>query len=1316
MNRRRFRKALTFMLVILLSFSLNIQVNLTCDMRGVSGMLDIELGTKVYGDFDPATSPPPIAIGREHVVAVMNDGTVKTWGRNSSGQLGLGHYNDVLTPTTVPGLTGVIQVAAGMHFSFALKNDGTVWSWGDNESGILGLGISPKQMSKTNVPTKITTLSNIINIAAGDYHALAVDRDGQVWGWGDNSWAQIAFSNHEESVEPYPINYLDTGKQAGGAFHSMVLKQDGTIEGFGMNRYGEIGLGNRTNRVYWASLVDGVSGAKQVEAGDEFSIALLNDGTVMGWGLNSSGEYGAGNEDVSPLAVNIQGFTGAKQVAVGHSHTLALMSDGNVKASGNNYRGSLGIGNTTDQLTPVAIPNFSGVKQLFAGYESSMAIKNDGTLWAWGNNEDGQLGLGNTTNQLTPVQVPGITFNTAPMIDTVISPSVNQIYKAGTMIIPKIKVHDADGNTLNMTCKIDGTVVGTLNKSTNTAAPTDYTFASVPANNYTDANHTVTFEVSDGSTTVSKSVTIKVDKTAPVIGTVSYTPTHNNMTVAGVATDASTGLDAAPYRYTIAGGSVNYQKSWTVDKSYTTPAGLSPNTSYTVTFEARDKAGNIATKQQAVYTKAQTPALTVSSPSINSLVVSTTDGNPAATQYQIITGGKYVTASGSLSTTATWITLTNKKITVTGLNNNTLYSFTAKARNAASAETAASAAASGTTLPSAPSGLKGTPGINEVKLDWNKITGATGYDVYADGSEKPNISTNTYTHSGLGAETAHTYKVRARNAGGAGPWSGEIRVTTLPNPPAIPTGLNVKEIKNNEIAVEWNTAARAENYEIRINGNTINGIKSTSYKFTGLAPDTEYTISVQAVNKGGESGYCSGTKVRTLPDIPDIPAELKAEPTTYTIKLAWNATARAEYYEIWVNNAFLANTTETFYLHEKLSPVTKYSYKVRAWNKGGPSAGWTELEAATLPMKPDAPANVTATAESSSIFITWDTADRAESYKLRIDGDDSRIISGLAATSYVHERLMPNTEHSYEIMAVNAGGESSWSKAVRITTLPEAAIAVTNVAAVVKSTSISLSWDAVAAGVEYEVETDGRIIRNGSSTIYSQSGLAPVSQHNYKVRPVKDGIAGEWCAVITLFTLPNPPDAPKGITATVTNTTIQLTWEAIADATGYDIEIEDGLKLETVTGSTFTHEDLAPGTQHSYRIRAKNLGGATAWSEKITESTINPSYTLEAEAGEEYHLALTASGIQDFNGVKFIVTFDPAQMEILDLCEATPELNLVENGRIPDTGLSVVQNEGRIELAMDNPILPGKAWSGVITTITFRSKVNSLITINYAIE
>ncbi|MNE64389.1 Regulator of chromosome condensation (RCC1) repeat protein [compost metagenome] len=84
----------------------------------------------------------------------MNDGTVKAWGYNAEGQLGVGGYINQKVPTTIPNLTNVKQLTAGGHHTFALMNDGTIKSWGYNDSGQLGIGDYNHRTSPTTLTIK----------------------------------------------------------------------------------------------------------------------------------------------------------------------------------------------------------------------------------------------------------------------------------------------------------------------------------------------------------------------------------------------------------------------------------------------------------------------------------------------------------------------------------------------------------------------------------------------------------------------------------------------------------------------------------------------------------------------------------------------------------------------------------------------------------------------------------------------------------------------------------------------------------------------------------------------------------------------------------------------------------------------------------------------------------------------------------------------------------------------------------------------------------------------------------------------------------
>jgi Regulator of chromosome condensation (RCC1) repeat len=135
-----------------------------------------------------------VAGGTSHSLALRTNGIVLAWGSDSQGQLGDGAPNDGGTsnvPVSVSGLTNVVAIAAGGQHSLALKRDGTVWAWGNDGSRQLGNG-APNDGASSNVPVQVVgvggsgSLASIIAIAAGGSHSLALRSNGTVVSWGDD--------------------------------------------------------------------------------------------------------------------------------------------------------------------------------------------------------------------------------------------------------------------------------------------------------------------------------------------------------------------------------------------------------------------------------------------------------------------------------------------------------------------------------------------------------------------------------------------------------------------------------------------------------------------------------------------------------------------------------------------------------------------------------------------------------------------------------------------------------------------------------------------------------------------------------------------------------------------------------------------------------------------------------------------------------------------------------------------------------------------------------------------------------------------------
>lgn len=233
--------------------------------------------------------------GGNNSAAIASDGSVWTWGANFNGQIGVNSTTvDYYTkPQKVPGLSSVIDMAIGTNFMLALKSDGTVWAWGKNKSGQLGLG----DKTQRKAPTQIASLSNVIGIAAGDIHSVALKRDGTVWAWGYGSDGQLGNSDSpDDQLTPALVRNLSGIKSVGaGIYMSGALGSNGRIYTWGSNFDGELG----TSETYYTPtpvLADGEN-FSTISIGGEHTLAVKSDGSLWAFGWNGYGQIGDGTFD-----------------------------------------------------------------------------------------------------------------------------------------------------------------------------------------------------------------------------------------------------------------------------------------------------------------------------------------------------------------------------------------------------------------------------------------------------------------------------------------------------------------------------------------------------------------------------------------------------------------------------------------------------------------------------------------------------------------------------------------------------------------------------------------------------------------------------------------------------------------------------------------------------------------------------------------------------------------------------------------------------------------------------------------------------------
>ena len=358
-----------------------------------------------------------VALGNDHSCAILNDDSVKCWGRSSKGQLG--YEIDKITTPGSPRLNKTQttkQIVTSTSATCIILNDDSVKCWGRNNYGQLGYGDNINRNETTNDFLNFGNSRAAKQLAAGEDYFCAVLNNDSVKCWGRNNYGQLGYGDTANYNEPSTDNInLGVGKSAKqivlGTYHSCAILNDDSVKCWGRNNRGQLGYGDTTDRN--EASTDSINlgagkHAKQIALGEYHTCAILNDDSVKCWGDGSEGKLGYNSSDRSEPStdsINLGVGKTAKQIALGDNHTCVILNDNSVKCWGYNEYGQLGYGDDDgrylEETTPIAF-NGKTAKQIALGNSHTCVIFNDNSVKCWGYNKYGQLGYGDIINRNEP--------------------------------------------------------------------------------------------------------------------------------------------------------------------------------------------------------------------------------------------------------------------------------------------------------------------------------------------------------------------------------------------------------------------------------------------------------------------------------------------------------------------------------------------------------------------------------------------------------------------------------------------------------------------------------------------------------------------------------------------------------------------------------------------------------------------------------------------------------------------------------------------------------------------------------------------------
>lgn len=362
-----------------------------------------------------------VVCGVENTFLLGPLGRVYASGYNGSKQLGLGSSTSQRKSFTKLSVSNVVDLAAGYSHTIALDSSGKVYGFGKNTAGQLG--------NVSEESGVIADLPPIHFISTGNSYSIAVDHLGQAWGLGTNGHGELGLKDLQKTMlVPMKISNLICKQVVTGIDHTIVLDVHHNVWLFGRNLFGQLGFGDTKDRREPILNTQFRDIQAVFSTHGEFTIAIDTSGTIWACGNSRFGQLEQESDVISiPTALHLP--ERATFVTGGVGHIIALDDQKQLWGIGRNQSGELGIGTKASKVSKFThVADIPPISSVSAGGHFTVAIDCLSGIWVFGKSTSGALGLEDppaevrlptllpTTLNLTPNQPSNIRMSSPDMM------------------------------------------------------------------------------------------------------------------------------------------------------------------------------------------------------------------------------------------------------------------------------------------------------------------------------------------------------------------------------------------------------------------------------------------------------------------------------------------------------------------------------------------------------------------------------------------------------------------------------------------------------------------------------------------------------------------------------------------------------------------------------------------------------------------------------------------------------------------------------------------------------------------------------------